>query len=107
MPMINVADFKDPNDPAGRSYREVHRAKKHRYPIGTLVELEDGVRLWVVAQTRDCDETPMYELSPDKDDTIPENPGFRNRSWTGGHPEDDMTKVVANAAGERLPAKNV
>ena len=93
MDIINIADIKDPNDPQGRSYREVNNAKEHNIPIGVLVELEDGVRLWVVQHGRDCDGTPLYELSADKDDTTPERVGFRNRGWTGGYSEDSL-KVI-------------
>lgn len=89
----NFADMKDPNDPLGRSYREVNREKKHLYPVGTLVELDDGVRLWIVAHTRDCDQTPLYELSHDKNDIVAKRPGFRNDSWTGGRSEDSMTVI--------------
>lgn len=82
--VINVADLKDPNDPDGRTYREVNLSLEHSIPIGSLVELDDGVRLWVVYHSRDCDGTPLYELSPEKDDTYLDRSGFKNRKWFGG-----------------------
>jgi hypothetical protein len=94
--VIMLADCKDPDDTLGRTYREVNAAKQHAIAVGTLVELEDGVRMWVVAQGRDCDQTPLYELSPDKDDTTVERQGFRNRSWHGGYPDYALTPIVAN-----------
>lgn len=87
MHVFNVADLKDPDDVEGRSYREVNNSKVRTIPIGTLVELEDGVRLWVVHHGRDSDGSVLYELSPEKDDVIVERIGFRNRSWHGGYPE--------------------
>lgn len=89
----NFADMKDPEDSLGRSYREANREKKHSIPIGTLVELSDGVRLWVVAHTRDCDQTPLYELSHDRDDIVEKRPGFRNNSWTGGWSKESITVI--------------
>ena len=93
MNMINIADLKDPACHEGRTYREVNFAKKHAIPIGTLVELDDGVRLWVVHHGRDCDGTPLYDLCADKDDTIKECEGFINRKWVGGYSEDSL-KVI-------------
>jgi len=93
MNMVNIADFKDPNDPKGRSYREVNNATKHNIPVGKLVEMESGVRLFVVKHGRDCDGTPLYELCADRDDTTQERKGFRNSKWIGGYSEDGL-KVI-------------
>ena len=60
MNFINVADLQNPNDPEGRSYREVNNSTKHRYEINSLVEFKDGIRLIITKQTRDCDGTPLY-----------------------------------------------
>lgn len=67
---INVVDCVDPNDPAGRTYRQVNAATRHAIPIGTLVELDSGARLFVVKHTRDCDQEPLYSLAttPEEDD---------------------------------------
>lgn len=56
---INIADLPDPE---GRSYREVNNSKRHKYNVMSLVELDDGTRLYIVKQTRDCDGTPLYSL---------------------------------------------
>jgi hypothetical protein len=63
----------DPDDPQGRTYREINLAKPHAFALGTLVEIvewdEDeyvqrkGVRLFVVGHNRDCDGSPIYSLS--------------------------------------------
>jgi len=90
---LNVADLRDPEDPDGRSYRQVNAATQHSIPIGTLVELKDGVRLWVVAHNRDCDSTPLYALCADKEDTVARVPGFANPHWHHGYPESAL-KVV-------------
>ena len=57
-----VADFVDPGDPQGRTYRQVNAERKHLIPIGTLVEMDDGMRLYIVRHDRDCDMTPLYAL---------------------------------------------
>jgi hypothetical protein len=101
MNIINVADIVDSTDPQGRTVREVNRAKTHAIPIGALVEVgddrypdpSDGIRLWVVHHSRDCDQTPLYELAPDRDDTVKINPRFRNPKWVGGYSEDGL-KVI-------------
>lgn len=81
--MINVADLKDPNDPQGRTYREVNNAMQHAFAIGDLVELENGVRLFVAKQTRDCDGTPLYSLTHKSGGDVSLH----------GFSEDDMERV--------------
>jgi hypothetical protein len=90
---INVADLKDPNDPKGRTWREINNAKEHNIPVGTLVELENGVRLFVVSHNRDCDGTPLYAMSADPEDTKVEVAGFANRKWIHGYPEHCLEVV--------------
>ena len=89
----NVADLKDPDDLEGRTYRQVNAAKSHEIPIGAFVELEDGCRSWVVHLARDCDQTPLYYLSLDKDDTEPRFEKFMNTSWSGGYSADSL-KII-------------
>lgn len=60
--IVNGADLQDPNDPKGRTYRQVNASKPHTIPVGSMVELDTGERLRVMAHARDCDETPLYEL---------------------------------------------
>jgi hypothetical protein len=69
---INVADIVEEN---GKTIRENNLEKTHDIPIGTLVEVKydewygDGAcekvhaRLWVIGHSRDCDGTPLYNLS--------------------------------------------
>jgi hypothetical protein len=101
MKLINIADLRPEDDPLGRSYREINRAKTHAIPVGALVEAEpiegsgykNGIRLYVVSHGRDCDETPLYHLSAYADDTVQEREGWLNRSWTGGRSEDSLTVI--------------
>jgi len=88
-----VADLKDPNDQDGRSYREVNNATSHKRKIGDLVEMLTGVRLFVVSLNRDCDGTPLYCLSPYKNDTEVERKGFRNPSWISGYGEEGLRYI--------------
>ncbi len=71
---VNVADLTNPE--TGKTYRQENSEKTHNIPLGALVEklkyndktrqYEDdphGLRLYVVQQVRDCDQTPLYCLS--------------------------------------------
>ncbi len=84
--IVNLSDLVDPDDPNGRTYRQVNAAKTHGIPLGALVELGNGARLFVVYLGRDCDQTPLYWLamSPDED---------RRDKWRGGYDEDALTEV--------------
>lgn len=85
MGFVNIADFKDPNDDEGRSYREVNNSKNHRFTVGQLVELESGARLFVAKQTRDCDGSLMYSLTPELDSD--------KYNWVHGYGEDSLYEV--------------
>ena len=89
--MINVADLKDPDDQQGRSYRQVNAEKTHAVPIGTLVELETGVRLFVVLHTRDCDQTPLYSLGVAESDNTWLDHGYDENSITVVTPNVELT----------------
>jgi len=64
MSFVLIHDLIDPYDPQGRTYKQVNADKQHAIPIGALVEIDFGVRLFVVKHNRDCDMTPLYSLSP-------------------------------------------
>lgn len=87
MDIINVADLVDPDDPQGRTYRQVNAAKTHGIPLGALVQLKSGARLFVVLHGRDCDRTPLYCLATDPD----EEDKYR---WLGGYSEGSLTVVT-------------
>ena len=71
--LYNMPD--DPNKPDGPTIKEANMARTHNIPLNTLVEVKynrwfgDGAcikthaRLWVVGHFRDCDGTPLYQLS--------------------------------------------
>lgn len=62
----------------GKTWKENNLSIKHDIPLGTLVEIvykceyEEnfestyGLRLFVVNHSRDCDGTPLYDMSFDK-----------------------------------------
>jgi hypothetical protein len=93
----NIADLKDPNDPAGRSYRQVNAEKAHGIALGALVELERGARLFVVMLGRDCDQTPLYWLAPSiLEATEEEEPAYyryHRTKWVGGYDEESLTVI--------------
>lgn len=99
MQMINIADLKDPDDPQGRSYRQINLERKHEIPIGALVEVEDkdghedGIRLFVVHHAWDCDQTPLYCLCHDPRDTVRLESWRYNCGWLNGYPESCL-KVI-------------
>jgi hypothetical protein len=80
----NVADFIDPGDPKGRTYREVNAAKQHDIPLGALVELDTGERLRVMKLTRDCDQTPLYSIG------VTDSADW---TWLHGYPDWCLTVV--------------
>jgi|SRR6056297_3234974 len=69
-----VGDIKESND---NTIKENNSKKQHNIPIGTLVEIitwdndsynkYNGLRLFVVKHERDCDGTPLYGMSWDKE----------------------------------------
>ena len=70
MKLVNVADIVEEN---GKTIKENNMQKQHSIAIGTLVEVnidyleEHGIRLFVCSHDRDCDGTPLYTLSFDKE----------------------------------------
>lgn len=94
--LVTIADLRDPNDPQGRTYRQVNAEKMHAIPVGALAEIRDtGVRLFVVKQARDCDQEPLYWLTPDLDDiNYPDEiPESAPRKWAGGYSEDELVVI--------------
>lgn len=79
--IISVSDIVEDN---GKTIRENNLERQHTIPLGALVEIQrdsdddddndpemeryqtGGVRLFVVKHSRDCDGTPLYDLSFDK-----------------------------------------
>ena len=73
--IIFVGDIVEEN---GKTWKENNLAIKHDIPIGTLVEItyksdyeeenesKYGLRLFVVNHSRDCDGTPLYDMSFDQ-----------------------------------------
>lgn len=84
--IVNVADLVDPDDPQGRTYRQVNAAKTHGIALGALVELESGARLFVVLLGRDCDQTPLYWLAMEPDEAD-------KSRWDGGYPEESLAVI--------------
>jgi hypothetical protein len=102
-----IHNLRDPDDPQGRTYKEVNLSRSHALPIGSLVEIVPGdlwgqqyagVRLYVVSHNRDCDGTPLYSLAWDRTDTNRAQPGFANRKWFNGLSEDNLRSVTPPSA---------
>lgn len=99
--LINIADLKNPD--TGKTYREENNALTHKIPLGVMVEVKgdeydtkmNGLRLWVVKHTRDCDGTPLYGLSFDKDwssDMFGKDfTMMANARIDNGYPEESLT----------------
>jgi len=97
MPIFTmIHNLVDPNDPMGRTYKEVNAGKAHKFPIGALVEDQvSGVRLFVVGYARDCDMTPLYTLSP----YHPKEENEYKRDFKRLHGYDEETLVVIKKDG--------
>ncbi|UTU09680.1 hypothetical protein CcrBL47_gp395 [Caulobacter phage BL47] len=98
---MNVADFRDPRDPEGRSYRQVNAALVHGLPLGALVEVNDtGARLFVGLHTRDCDQTPLYSLAPEPAPIEFDSDSFAWNMWrmkfVNGFSEPSLTLINSN-----------
>jgi hypothetical protein len=70
---VQLADCVAPGDPEGRTYRQINAQTAHAIPLGALVEQENGARLFVVQHRRDCDQTPLYDLAAEPDETAQAN----------------------------------
>ena len=106
----NVADLRDPADPQGRSYRQVNAEKTHGVALGALVELESGVRLFVVKLGRDCDETPLYWLAPEMPEPTDEaeEPAYHRHTmtkWVGGYGEESLTVISVHPKDCEIPPR--
>lgn len=82
----------------GKTWKENNMEIKHNIPLGTLVEIHiesdgepevdpdslNGVRLFVCDHSRDCDGTPLYSLSFDKNASVELkelDEKIKNRVW--------------------------
>jgi hypothetical protein len=73
MSVVFVSDIVNPK--TGLTGRQENLQVKHSIPIGALVEIleydihrevyyeDNGLRLYVCKHTRDCDGTPLYDLT--------------------------------------------
>lgn len=85
--IIAVSDIVEGN---GKTWRENNLAKEHKIAIGRLVEcISSGMRLWVWGHSRDCDGTPLYHLTLDRD--------LIGVEVSSSFPEDFAEKAAANA----------
>lgn len=107
MPAAVVHNLTDPNDPAGRTHKQINMEKRHAYPVGTLVEMvetewtdgrHEGVRLYVVYLHRDCDGTPLYALSWNRHNTVCHDPRFHNPDWFHGIAEQYLRQIETKRA---------
>lgn len=92
--ILQISSLPDPADPAGRSYKQINLEKAHNIPVGQLVELASGVRMFVAYHARDCDGTPLYSLTSTEGDYTKEEPMRFNRNWDNGYREDKLKPVV-------------
>lgn len=89
MKMMMISDLRV-NECSAETYSEQNLKKKHEFEVGSLVEIDDsGVRLFVIKQTRDCDNTPLYSLSVDDD--YKDEPYLR--TWHNGYTEECLKLI--------------
>ncbi len=98
--VIAISDLVDPDDPQGRTYKQINAEKVHAIPVGALVALSSGARGFVVLQSRDCDQTPLYYLSIDRKDVGKSavecgafSEYFRPGHWMGGYCEESLRVI--------------
>lgn len=91
----------------GKTFREENEEKKHNIPLGTLVEVDvddyylenpkKGLRLFVVSHDRDCDGTPLYSLSFNKNwkkDKYGEKFELLNKAQIDSGYDENSLKIV-------------
>lgn len=87
-----------PSNEPGKTWKELNMEKQHKYPLGALVEINygeaKGARLFVVCHTRDCDGTPLYILSHERNAMEEENEFIRIGNCHGGYGEDSLDEVM-------------
>lgn len=101
-----ISDLTDPNDPQGRTYKEVNAEKTHAIALGSLVELSSSERLYVTQHTRDCDKTPLYSLGLFSEIYIEEDHEDYERvrrHWKHGYDEESLM-VVKGPEGDTAEA---
>ena len=80
---MNIMSVNDIVEANGKSFKDNNLAIQHNIPLGSLVEIlpeqdenpnepnrHTGLRLFVVSLSRDCDGTPLYTLSFNKNSFI-------------------------------------
>ena len=90
-PVTQICDIRNPE--TGKTYREENAEMRHRIPIGTLVQINNGARAFVIKHNRDCDQTPLYALSLDKRDIELLREGHAVLGMGGGYPEESLIVV--------------
>ena len=96
-----------PSDVPGKTWKEKNFETIHNIPLWTLVEIDyegssnNGVRLLVCKHTRDCDGTPLYSLTWDRD----YYDQFVNNQYatvsTNGYSEESL-KVILEASNNKF-----
>lgn len=104
MNIQNIADLLDPDDPQGRTYREINNAQDHYFEVGKMVEVVDtGVRLFVAHLSRDCDGTPLYTLTPElREDDLPLN----EMKWIGGYSKESL-RLILDKKSKEEPERDI
>jgi len=96
---MNIEVVHDIIEENGKTIKENNLEKQHNIKIGTLVEISNkvenmaGARLFVVKHTRDCDGTPLYSLSADKEDKDYNIYGIVINNHHGGFCEESLRIV--------------
>ena len=88
MEFIKISNIVEDN---GKTVKENNLEKTHKYKKGTLVEMENGVRMFISGYRRDCDGTPLYCLSYENDPWEWENNSYGCQLC--GFGEDRLTPI--------------
>lgn len=100
--LVCASDMVEKN---GRTIRENNLEIRHNIPVGTLVEVKFSewhgggacerteARLWVIGHGRDCDGTPLYCLSADRDAELYERPGLYAKRVKSGFSEESLKPI--------------
>lgn len=97
--LMNISDIEDED---GTTIKERNMKLGHAIELGALVELQSGVRLFVVHQGRDCDKSPLYWLSPTPEPLYFNNDIYERhiireclrRQVEGGYADRELTVIA-------------
>lgn len=83
------------NKQTGKTFGQENLEKVHNIPLHSLVEIENGTRLYVIGHVRDCDGSLLYRLAPFVDTPLyrADDTRFYHEKTFGSYSEESLTII--------------